>query len=303
MEIVEKIEGQMSIADMVAYGGTSSENYVTMHNAIVTRVETAIRTFTPDYTTFMQMLIVHHVVISGSVALWVFLPSSEWKPNDMDLYVPCRRVHGVLRCLRSLGYIPVKRPDAIVRETRYSSRSAIASVTKVTNGDISIDVIESKSPSPFVPIFKFHITAVMNFISADGFFAAYPTLTTKRRAIFNSLRLPNGVPSTKTLLCYKKYRERGYELAFTSVRWSDDEHHLHVCQRSSECPQTIRSTFDPGCLFTSLRIVDKDNIVEDVVTPRCFEDRRAVVWHVGGESCYGDRESLRPFRVWRAGYI
>lgn len=108
MEIVEKIEGQMSIADMVAYGGTSSENYVTMHNAIVTRVETAIRTFTPDYTTFMQMLIVHHVVISGSVALWVFLPSSEWKPNHMDLYVPCHRVHGVLCCLQSLGYIPVK---------------------------------------------------------------------------------------------------------------------------------------------------------------------------------------------------
>lgn len=176
----------------------------------------------------------------------------------------------------------------------------MASVTKVTNGDVNIDVVESKSPSPFVPVFEFHTTVVMNFISADGFFSAYPSLTTERKALMNPLRIPDGRPTSKTVLCYRKYHDRGYDLSLTPIAWEKEEVKWHACQRSYTCPQTLRSTFDRGCLFTSSRLVCEHDIVEDVITPRCFKDRRAVIWNIGSESCYGDRETLKLFRMWRA---
>lgn len=77
----------------------------------------------------------------------------------------------------------------------------------------------------------------------------------------------------------------------------------HACQRSYKCLQTLRSTLDPGCLFTTTRLVRESDIVDEELTPRCFEDQRAVVWNIGSHSCYGDRESLKPFRMWRAGMM
>ena len=84
---------------MVAYGGTSHANYVVMHNAIVNHMKTVIEMFTQDYSALMHIMDVHHAIISRSAALWVFQPSSRWSPNDMDIYVPCCRVQGVLSCL------------------------------------------------------------------------------------------------------------------------------------------------------------------------------------------------------------
>ena len=202
MEIVRKVQQLMLVADMVAYGGVSHENYIAMHNAIVDHTKIAVGMFTQDYCAFMQMLDVHHAVISESTALWVFQPSMDWTPNDMDLYVPCLRVQGILHCLRGIGFVSVKRPDAIAHNSRYDKKRAVASVAKVTNGDVTIDVVESKSPSLFVPIFEFHMTAVMNFISADRFFSVYPSLTTKKRALMNPMRLYNEHPSAKTIQCY-----------------------------------------------------------------------------------------------------
>lgn len=103
VEIVTKIQSVMSVADMVAYGAASHNNYVAMHNAIVRCMWCVISKFTRHHTAFMQMLTVYHAVISGSVALWVFQLSTEWTPNDMDVLNQSLAKHTTIRGLQSLA--------------------------------------------------------------------------------------------------------------------------------------------------------------------------------------------------------
>lgn len=127
----------------------------------------------------MDMMDVHCAVISGSLALYMFNLVQNWQPNDMDLYVPRQQANRVKLRLRAMGFVPVSG-TAVMHQ--YRRVNTIASVTKLTNGDRTIDVIELWSRTPFAPIFKFHLTAVMNFVSSKGFFSAYPALTNKRRS-------------------------------------------------------------------------------------------------------------------------
>ncbi|KIO04586.1 hypothetical protein M404DRAFT_93872, partial [Pisolithus tinctorius Marx 270] len=48
-----------------------------------------------------------------------------------------------------------------------------------------IDVIVSSTVTAVLPIFKFHSTAVMNFITMDNIFCAYLSLTLKLMSMVN----------------------------------------------------------------------------------------------------------------------
>ncbi|KAH7905992.1 hypothetical protein BJ138DRAFT_967557, partial [Hygrophoropsis aurantiaca] len=156
------------------------------------------------------MLRTHSSVVSGSVALHYFDPSELWRPDDMDIYVPAGRKKRVLRFLETAGYYPVNR-DAGVKPD-YGDSCGIISVTTVCNGDKTIDVISARSHVSTAPIFRFHLSAVMNFLSADGFFCAYPSLTAERCAIYNRSSFVDGEPTPSTVYAYVKYAYRGYTL-------------------------------------------------------------------------------------------
>ncbi|KIJ04860.1 hypothetical protein PAXINDRAFT_36901, partial [Paxillus involutus ATCC 200175] len=80
----------------------------------------------------------------------------------------------VMKRLRGLGYIPIK--DVTQRCCHYHASNDITSIIMLTNGDRTIDIIESTIVSVLSLIFKFHLTAVMNYTTAEGFFSAYPVL-------------------------------------------------------------------------------------------------------------------------------
>ena len=123
---------------------------------------------------FMEMMDIHCVVISGSMVLYMFDPVQNWRLNNMDLYVLRRRACRVKYHLRAMGFVPVSNTSVT---HQYHCVNAIASVTKLTNKDQTIDVIEPWPCTPFALIFKFHLTVVMNFASLEGFFSAYLALT------------------------------------------------------------------------------------------------------------------------------
>ena len=130
-------------------------------------------------------------------------------------------------------------------------------------------------------------------MSCDGFFSAYPSLTTKHRSLKSSIPYVRNEPMEHTLLCYDKYQSRGFDLAFNSKDWDKSEGKTHQCQLSWRCPHTIRSTYDGGCMFVPFRRFPGKRGVEGNV--RCFEEKRAVVWYLGGETCEDSYEPLRPF--------
>ena len=108
LAVVEKIVSLMSVADLVAYGGSCKVNYDVMHAIIKRRIKTVIQSFGLPYQAFYNMLHGQYAVISGSVVLHVFDPSEGWTLEDMDIYVPKERARRVVNRLRAMDYVPVQ---------------------------------------------------------------------------------------------------------------------------------------------------------------------------------------------------
>lgn len=294
IEVAENIVNNLSIVDMMLYGATSSANYKIMHEAICARLVYTLKSFNLCPNDFSRILHTHCAIVSGSFALHVFDHSGGWSPKDLDLYVPIHRVKRVVNRLRAQGYIPIGPPRKGISRVIYGQ--LIASVTKLTNGKHSIDVVESATRSSISPVFQFHLTAVMNYITFAGFFSAYPTLTTQRRSMINHLHYKDNSPMDALVACYTKYFSRGYDLHSTSKGWADGEGRVHRCQHSFDCPHRICTPYDPGCLFVSWqRTVCCLQTQESFLQRRCFENRQAPLWCLGGSSCAGDREPIHPF--------
>ncbi|KAH7917744.1 hypothetical protein BV22DRAFT_984209, partial [Leucogyrophana mollusca] len=156
------------------------------------------------------MMRTHRCAISGSLALYFFDLTLEWAPADMDLYMPQQRRQRVVRYLTAEGYTPVQRAD--IHHSEYNVNCGIADVVTMCNSACTINVVVAAGRTCIAPIFCFHTTAVMNFLSADVFFCAYPTLTTSKKALCNPIAYSDGWPTTALALCYTKYANRGYSV-------------------------------------------------------------------------------------------
>ncbi|KIJ13579.1 hypothetical protein PAXINDRAFT_80753, partial [Paxillus involutus ATCC 200175] len=163
--------------------------------------------FTLNISSFL--VFVHRTVISGSLVLYLFDPSQGWLPNDMDLYMP--RSQASWAGLHS--HNPVK--DVTERHCHYHACNDIVSMVMLTNGDHTIDIVELTTISALSPIFKFHLTAVMNYVTAEGFFSAYPVLTTHGRSLINPMQFISNLPTSSMAACFDKYLLQGYDLRYS----------------------------------------------------------------------------------------
>lgn len=198
--------------------------------------------------------------------------------------------------MRPHGYIPIHGLSKANPSQSYDH--PIRRVTMLTNGICTIDIVESSTYSSVSPIFQFHLSAMMNYISSTGFFSAYPTLTSQRRALINHIHYEDNSPRHNLVMCYLKYINRGFDLRSSSKGWDDEEGRRHQCQHSFDCPHRIRTPFDPSSLFVSWRYsVSRIESFEDYYPQRCFDTQQAPSWCLGGHSCNGDedREPLQAF--------
>ncbi|KZT33747.1 hypothetical protein SISSUDRAFT_992710 [Sistotremastrum suecicum HHB10207 ss-3] len=147
-----------------------------------------------------------HAVISGSTAL-SFISRDPWEAGDIDLYCPLGTADVICKYLCAAeGYDEAET----VWDSPYSQVQGIEKVFKVRkfdprHGTRSIDVIESINTMAVHPITHFHITAVMNYLFADGIVVLYPELTFKRIAV------KSAKPNTRHPP-YSKYKDRNYTI-------------------------------------------------------------------------------------------
>ena len=87
VEIANKVVAVMLFTDVVTYRMTMKRNYTIMHSAICKQIQVFMEDFNVLVASFMQMLEVHHAVISGSHMLHMFDPMPHWQPSDMDLCI------------------------------------------------------------------------------------------------------------------------------------------------------------------------------------------------------------------------
>lgn len=209
-----------------------------------------------------------HSVISGSTALTYALGGDvNWESNDLDIFPPVGRpCDGVLdyltekegykvtdsyidpnqRRLLNADEIPVPPPVDILENyegsiaySRLRNVYKLSKVQTVPGSDetrrLSIDVIEARGTSAIIPIFRFHSSLVMNYVSADSLFMAYPNLTLQHNFIPNKKMNRYNIKARRWL---EKYSNRGFE------KWTPGEG--KSC--GSACYPMLRSTRDVGCL-------------------------------------------------------
>jgi len=221
-------------------------------------------------------------VVSGSTALHFLLPiaSTPWCPTDLDIYVP-------FRCQLQLGHLLKKRGYCLRKKTKSNgslySACKIFTVLSFAKAHKNIDVMVSTTDCAVLPIFQFHCTAVMNFITANSIFCAYPSLTFRALSMMNGTPLYNGSFSPVGVKALIKYKKRGF--AFIS------------CPATHEfgfaCKSANRCLTDGGCLW-----VDVDSVPRAGRRPENMFGRLAVVdinWALGGLLCGAPAAFVRPY--------
>lgn len=208
-------------------------------------VERIIRLFDIEPSEMLRLLHATSGVISGSAVILALIPWT-FEPGDLDLYVPKSQADYALRVIQDM--FDFRQSKSL---GPYLQGPSIDRIIWLEKGPIKLNLIVSSSDSAIEPIFHFHSTLVMNFISSLGIFCAYPDLTFKRRGVVNMGRREYRVADLATIDCIRKYQQRDFFLSPTINLWTDTAG--HACTRDPSCPHTIRSIYDSGSLFYAFR--------------------------------------------------
>ncbi|RDX45269.1 hypothetical protein OH76DRAFT_1420890 [Lentinus brumalis] len=134
--------------------------------------------FVRDPRAFIEVLRRYSAVVAGRAALAFFL--RDLRVVGRDMYVTCNvaAFDDFLEELQSrcaLQLLPVWGPGAGVKGVKYLVR-----YLRAPNGT---SVVVEASEHPFVPLVYSPTTALVNFVGADIFGSAYPSLTMNREGI------------------------------------------------------------------------------------------------------------------------
>lgn len=220
-------------------------------------------------------------VVSGSVALAVALRTpfrkENWVPTDMDVYVPFSSYGHVLTFFlhTMTGY----HASAAHSSGWYRKLSSIMIVTSFVNPklDRRVDLIASKDENSLTPIFGFYGTHVMNWISPDGLFVAYPKLTFNHVALFTPFA-SSAQNSKQHKHAMVKYKQRGFRFFYATAIT-----HQSSCGSDGYCPQTVRSSFDRYSMGFKLPLLFSNDIAES--RGQLEVSRHGVAWRLGGKAC------------------
>ncbi|KAG6825961.1 hypothetical protein H0H92_001702 [Tricholoma furcatifolium] len=204
-----------------------------------------------DSRIFLGILQAGDGVISGSVALLIINYPAWFQCNDIDVYIPSTQLDFFVDALRSLmGMSVVSRLSDRVRPLSVTYVSdAISDVVSLLYGpDRILQLVVSKTDDSITPIFNFHSTAVMNFISSSAIFVAYPQLTFSFRSLVNwKVTTTHGRIRKRPFKALEKYSARGYEIDTDTENWADLS--KHQCYTHPYCVLATRSISDSRCLW------------------------------------------------------
>lgn len=189
-------------------------------------------------------------LISGSGALWCLHPGS-FVPGDLNIYVPENRSTLFEEFVVGISGYEKLQPGNTTKDLKalYPSPSEfgtndIKTVMWFKKVDKIMNIVVVAGKNALLPIFHFHATFAMNFISCYGLFSTYPKLTMARWGILN---LPYQQMPVKVQGWVEKYERRSMECGLTLQAWQEFDN--HVCAVNGSCPATPRTLYDRHGLF------------------------------------------------------
>lgn len=225
------------------------------------------------------------IILTGSAALAFALPNIQRR--DFDFVIPRGSLESVISTFAKWGY---KVDTSDREETSAQGLTPITSVQSVTKlvshsqiGDdnrktfTSIDLIESSTSNVLEPLFSFHTTASMLFLSSRSFFMAYPEFTLTMRnaetAAYKADRQdgPDLVNTFRQFKLLEKYEDKGFisipypypahdeslhSLCGKKLRSVHDKHGLHIVldRKFNGIPEEQDDTIGTWRLGGSLQI-------------------------------------------------
>ena len=160
---------------------TSSAHFSIANSVLRDRFRQLLKPFVSDVPGFVAALRDHGAVISGSLALYYFLPCDNWYPNDMDVYVSHDMFPGFIRAIEShptLRFVGSTRSADSAVGASFSLD--VSEVRKyVTPLNRSVDVIRSRRNNPASPLLGFWTSLLVNYVAPDSVASAFP------RMVFN----------------------------------------------------------------------------------------------------------------------
>ncbi|KAH7904554.1 hypothetical protein BJ138DRAFT_1236942 [Hygrophoropsis aurantiaca] len=277
LEIITHMFSLMYLDELMAFASPCRTHRVWVMQYLNRRKDNYLIQFVSNPSTLLDALRITSSVISGSLALQFLLPAvnCSWGAIDMDIYSTQSGYETILINLLLDGYTMVCN-----RYSNYYTSFAINRVIKLVKGNRSIDIIVSQTNNVLLPILHFHSTVVMNYLSADSFFSAYPMLTIEYRGLINRSPYNTNVRSTARALA--KYQYRGFSVQSRATHWDkeDDSDRNHRCESDLYCPRNIRATLDRGC---ARYCFEQPGIIASEETADVCN--KSVVWQLGGEDC------------------
>ncbi|KAH9925077.1 hypothetical protein B0H21DRAFT_700968 [Amylocystis lapponica] len=218
-------------------------------------------------------------LVSGSVALAFFLRDKGWCPHDLDIFVPYGHYLRVVNYLIAVeGY-----SIATTSLTDYNFAEAVTHRTRLHRPGAVIDVLRCTSAFAVAAVPSFWSSHLMNFLSADSFGCAYPTLTFMRRGVLHPERLIEYRHVTPDIVrAMITYRLRAFDFRLNEVAW-EREHNMNAdCVRSASCPSSIRFFGDRDSIvgsFAPLGSAARERVRSGL------PGEVTVVWGRGGDPC------------------
>ncbi|KAJ7654698.1 hypothetical protein DFH06DRAFT_993666 [Mycena polygramma] len=194
---------------------------------------------------------------------------NKFDPLDLDIYTGRGGGFDVVQYLAKSGKYTLK-----AESPTYDFAAGIGKVYTMRHHRTlkKINVIESLTKNPLDAIAHFHSTCVFGAWTASGFWHAYARLTFTGLTLTSPSRLPlrDDIEQHRRIWrIVRKYHDRGF--SFTSEHAPP-----HTCGVDFDCPCTMRSSDDDGCLFAVFPSWEFNN---DVV------QMRPISWSLGGVGC------------------
>ncbi|KAJ7158205.1 hypothetical protein C8R43DRAFT_847573, partial [Mycena crocata] len=182
-------------------------------------------------------------IISGSAVTSLVNAGQVFEPGDIDFYVRLSGGYDVVRYITKSG-----KYSGVQVTTAYDFVAGIGKVwaLKLRGTELKINVIESLTDNPFDAVCHFHSTCVFGAWTLDGVWHGYPSLNLRGISITTHTQFPlNDSLSTHQAAwrVLRKYTDRGFTF---SLGQYDAQ---HECGVDRNCPATIRTTDDAGCLY------------------------------------------------------
>ncbi|KAI1782642.1 hypothetical protein LXA43DRAFT_873609, partial [Ganoderma leucocontextum] len=123
----------------------------------------------------------HDAVVSGSLALALFLSPVNWVPGDLDIYVGDSRYFAFVDDFERLFPVVLEADMSCCHRASYTGIKRVRRYT--TAAGKRLELIQSRTPNAVSRLLSFWSSVVVNFVTPHGAVCAYPKHTLYGRGL------------------------------------------------------------------------------------------------------------------------